>query len=91
MDLEEVFGYPKMYVVDGSILQANPGVNHSFSISALAEYATDQIRRKVTIRTFPLLLHLTIPALLFLSYRQIIVIRLHLTEDNYLIFLIFFF
>ena len=46
MDLEEVFGYPNMYVVDGSILQANPGVNSSFSISALAEYAVDQITEK---------------------------------------------
>ncbi len=46
MDLEEVFGYPNMYVVDGFILQANPGVNPSFSISALSEYAMDQIPEK---------------------------------------------
>lgn len=46
MDLEEVFGYPKMYVFDGSILQANPCVNHSFSISAVSKYAMDQIPEK---------------------------------------------
>jgi len=44
--LEGVFGYPNMYVVDGFILQANPGVNSSFSISALSKYAMDQIPEK---------------------------------------------
>ena len=42
-DKFEVFGYPNMYVIDGSVLQANPGVNPSFSSAALAEYAVDQI------------------------------------------------
>jgi cholesterol oxidase len=42
----EVHGYPGMYVLDGSVLQANPGVNPSFSISALAEYAMSHIPEK---------------------------------------------
>jgi cholesterol oxidase len=33
----EVFGYPGLYVVDGSALSANPGVNPSLTIAALAE------------------------------------------------------
>ncbi len=35
----EVFNYPGLYVVDGSIVPANPGINPSLSIAALAEYA----------------------------------------------------
>lgn len=42
----EVHGYPDMYILDGSVLQANPGVNPSFSISALAEYAMSLIPEK---------------------------------------------
>lgn len=42
----EVFNYPNMYVVDGSIMQANPGVNPSLTITALAEYAMDKIEKK---------------------------------------------
>ncbi len=42
----EVHGYPDMYVLDGSVLQANPGVNPSFSISAIAEYAMSHIPEK---------------------------------------------
>jgi cholesterol oxidase len=34
-----VFGYPGLYVVDGSTISANPGVNPSLSITALAERA----------------------------------------------------
>jgi cholesterol oxidase len=34
-----VFGYPGLYVVDGSAISANPGVNPSLSITALAERA----------------------------------------------------
>jgi cholesterol oxidase len=45
-DKFRVHGYPDMYVVDGSAMQGNPGVNPSFSILALAEYAMDQIPPK---------------------------------------------
>lgn len=35
----EVFNYPGLYVVDGSAVSANPGVNPSLTITALAERA----------------------------------------------------
>lgn len=35
----EVFGYPGLYVIDGSAVSANPGVNPSLTITALAERA----------------------------------------------------
>jgi cholesterol oxidase len=35
----EVWGYPGLYVIDGSAVSANPGVNPSLTISALAERA----------------------------------------------------
>ena len=35
----EVFGYKDMYVIDGSMISANPGVNPSLSITAIAERA----------------------------------------------------
>jgi len=38
-DRHEVFGYPGLYVVDGSAVSANPGVNPSLTITALAERA----------------------------------------------------
>jgi cholesterol oxidase len=34
-----VFGYEGLYVVDGSAVSANPGVNPSLTITALAERA----------------------------------------------------
>ncbi|MGD0575868.1 MAG: GMC family oxidoreductase [Anaerolineales bacterium] len=39
----EVFNYPGLYVVDGSVVPANPGVNPSLTITALAEYAMSRI------------------------------------------------
>jgi len=36
-----------MYVLDGSVVQGNLGVNPSFTITALAEYAMSRIPQKV--------------------------------------------
>ncbi len=38
-----VFGYPGLYVIDGSAVSANPGVNPSLTITALAERAMSRI------------------------------------------------
>ena len=35
----EVFNYPGLYVIDGSVVPSNLGVNPSLTITALAEYA----------------------------------------------------
>ena len=42
----EIFNYPGLYVVDGSIVPANPGVNPSLTITALAEYAMSHVPPK---------------------------------------------
>jgi cholesterol oxidase len=42
----QVHNYPGMYIIDGSIMPANPGVNPSLTITALAEYAMSKIQRK---------------------------------------------
>jgi cholesterol oxidase len=44
----EVFNYPGLYVIDGSAISANPGVNPSLTITTLAERAMSQIPAKHT-------------------------------------------
>lgn len=41
-----VFGYKNMYVCDGSMISANPGVNPSLSITAITELAMSKIPNK---------------------------------------------
>ena len=42
----EVFDYPGLYVIDGSAISANPGVNPALTITALAERAMGLIADK---------------------------------------------
>ena len=39
----QVHGYPNFYILDGSIIQSNLGVNPSLTITALAEFAMSKI------------------------------------------------
>ena len=39
----EIHNYEGLYIIDGSIMPANPGVNPSLTITALAEYAISKI------------------------------------------------
>ncbi|MDX1676059.1 MAG: GMC oxidoreductase, partial [Longimicrobiales bacterium] len=39
----QVWRYPGLYVIDGSAVSANPGVNPSLTITALAERAVERI------------------------------------------------
>ncbi len=41
-----VHNYAGLYIIDGSIMPANPGVNPSLTITALAEYAMSRIANK---------------------------------------------
>jgi cholesterol oxidase len=40
------FNYPGLYIIDGSVVPANPGVNPSLTITALAEYAMSRMPAK---------------------------------------------
>jgi cholesterol oxidase len=42
----QAFNYPGLYIIDGSIIPANPGVNPSLTITALAEYAMSRVPAK---------------------------------------------
>ena len=42
----EAFGHPGLYIIDGSIVPANIGVNPSLTITALAEFAMSQMPAK---------------------------------------------
>ncbi|MBN2044976.1 MAG: GMC family oxidoreductase [Anaerolineales bacterium] len=42
----QVHNYPGLYVIDGSVMPANPGINPSLTITALAEYALSKIPHK---------------------------------------------
>jgi cholesterol oxidase len=41
-----VHNYEGLYIIDGSIMPANPGVNPSLTITALAEYAMSKVEAK---------------------------------------------
>jgi cholesterol oxidase len=42
----EIHDYEGLYVIDGSVMPANPGVNPSLTITALAEYAMSKVKAK---------------------------------------------
>ncbi|HMU60343.1 MAG TPA: GMC family oxidoreductase [Gemmatimonadales bacterium] len=42
----QVHNYPGLYAIDGSVVPANPGVNPSLTITALAEYAMERVPAK---------------------------------------------
>jgi cholesterol oxidase len=42
----KVFGYINMLVIDGAMISANPGVNPSLTITAIAEKAMGEIPNK---------------------------------------------
>jgi cholesterol oxidase len=42
----EIHNYEGLYVIDGSVMPANPGVNPSLTITALAEFAMSKIASK---------------------------------------------
>jgi cholesterol oxidase len=46
----KVHNYEGLYIIDGSIMPANPGVNPSLTITALAEYAMSKIEKRTSHR-----------------------------------------
>ncbi|MBN8582836.1 MAG: GMC family oxidoreductase [Anaerolineae bacterium] len=42
----EIHNYEGLYIIDGSVMPANPGVNPSLTITALAEYAMSKVNQK---------------------------------------------
>jgi cholesterol oxidase len=42
-----IHNYEGLYIIDGSIMPANPGVNPSLTITALAEYAMSKVNEKI--------------------------------------------
>jgi len=53
-----VFGYEDMYVCDGAMISANPGVNPSLTITALTERAMSKIPPKAFDQAEPVVTHL---------------------------------
>jgi cholesterol oxidase len=43
----EIHHYEGLYIIDGSVVPANPGVNPSLTITALAEYAMSKIQKNI--------------------------------------------
>ena len=41
----KVFGYKNMFVIDGAMISANPGVNPALTITAIAERAMNRIQK----------------------------------------------
>ena len=42
----QVFGYPGLFIADGSVVPVNLNANPALTITALAEYIMDQIPEK---------------------------------------------
>ena len=45
-EIKNIFNYKNLYVIDGSAISANPGVNPSLTITAMAERAMEHIIKK---------------------------------------------
>jgi len=54
IDLDfKLFNYPGIYVIDGSVLPANPGLNPSLTITAVAEYAMSKVPARAGASVIP--------------------------------------